>query len=108
MRHARQTLWQRLFELPDEPALPLQARLRAAVVRETLVGRLAEGTALPSSRDLAQLLTLSRNTVTAAYQQLVDESLVEKRRGRGMFVNVGARQALMKDEKQRFLDEEYR
>ena len=41
------------------------------------------------------------------YQQLVDESLVEKRRGRGMYVNVGARQALMKDEKQRFLDDEW-
>ena len=41
------------------------------------------------------------------YQQLVDEQLVEKRRGRGMYVNVGARAALMKDEKQRFLDDEW-
>jgi GntR family transcriptional regulator/MocR family aminotransferase len=93
MRHARQTLWQRLFELPDEPALPLQARLRAAVVREILGGRLAEGTALPSSRDLAQLLTLSRNTVTAAYQQLVDDGFLVARPRSGVFVAPGARQA---------------
>jgi len=45
--------------------------------------------------------------VLKGYQQLVDESLVEKRRGRGMYVNVGARQALMTDEKQRFLDDEW-
>ena len=93
MRHARQTLWQRLFELPDEPALPLQARLRAAVVREILGGRLAEGTALPSSRDLAQLLTLSRNTVTAAYQQLVDDGFLVARPRSGVFVAPGARRS---------------
>ena len=41
------------------------------------------------------------------YQQLVDEQLVEKRRGLGMFVSVGASKALMKDERQRFLEEEW-
>jgi GntR family transcriptional regulator len=46
-------------------------------------------------------------TVLKGYQQLVDEGLVEKRRGRGMYVNSGARQALMKDERQRFLETEW-
>lgn len=92
MRHVKQTLWAELFELPDRPALPLQARLREAVVREVLGGRLAEGVALPSSRDLARLMGLSRNTVTAAYQQLVDDGFLVARARSGMFVAPGARQ----------------
>ncbi len=94
MRSAKQTLWKQLFELPDEPALPLQARLRTAVVREILNGRLAEGTVLPSSRDLALLIGLSRNTVTAAYCQLVDENFLVARPRIGIFVAAGARQAV--------------
>ena len=94
MRHAKQTLWARMFELPDRPGLPLQARLREAVVREVLAGRLAEGAALPSSRDLAQLMALSRNTVTAAYQQLVDDGFLVARARSGVFVAEGARQAV--------------
>jgi GntR family transcriptional regulator len=46
-------------------------------------------------------------TVLKGYQQLVDEQLVEKRRGRGMFVSDGARKALMKDERTRFLEGEW-
>ena len=46
-------------------------------------------------------------TVLKGYQQLVDEQLVEKRRGRGMFVTEGARRALLKDERQHFLEEEW-
>jgi GntR family transcriptional regulator / MocR family aminotransferase len=94
MRHTKQTLWARMFELPDRPGLPLQARLRAAVVREILAGRLAEGAALPSSRDLAQLMSLSRNTVMAAYQQLVDDGFLVARSRSGIFVAEGARQAV--------------
>ena len=89
MRHTKQTLWARMFELPDRPGLPLQARLRAAVVREILAGRLAEGVALPSSRDLAQLMSLSRNTVMAAYQQLVDDGFLVARSRSGVFVATG-------------------
>lgn len=93
-RHPRSShpiLWDQLFRLPDQPALPLQARLRAAVVREILAGRLGAGAALPSSRDLARLLSLSRNTVTAAYQQLVDEGFLQARPRSGIYVAAGAR-----------------
>jgi GntR family transcriptional regulator / MocR family aminotransferase len=94
MRHVKQTLWARMFELPDRPGLPLQARLREAVVREILAGRLAEGAALPSSRDLAQMMALSRNTVMAAYQQLVDDGFLRARARSGIFVAEGARQTV--------------
>ena len=91
MRMARQTLWEDLFQLPESSALPLQARLRSAVVREILAGRLGSGSPLPSSRDLARLMGLSRNTVTAAYQQLVDEGYLVARARSGVFVAHGAR-----------------
>ncbi len=97
MRNTRDALWLQLFELPEQPGLPLQARLRAAVVREIQAGRLAPGTALPSSRDLAKLLGLGRNTVTAAYQQLVDDGFLNARPRSGIFVDARARDAVAED-----------
>src|SRR5262245_59722434 len=72
-----------------------------------LEGALKEGDPLPSVRNVAAEFRLNPLTVLKGYQQLVDEQLVEKRRGRGMFVSDGARKALMKDEKARFLEEEW-
>src|SRR5436309_1907741 len=83
--------WARLFELGAERALPLQARLRLAVVQAIAEGRLASGAAMPSSRELAIQLGISRNTVTAAYVQLVDEGFLEARPRSGVFVAPGAR-----------------
>ncbi|AMM26745.1 MocR-like pyridoxine biosynthesis transcription factor PdxR [Variovorax sp. PAMC 28711] len=84
-------LWAQLFALDHHTGLPLQSRLRLKVVQVILDGRLAAGAALPSSRDLAQVLGLSRNTVTAVYQQLVDEGYLESRPRSGVFVQSGAR-----------------
>lgn len=92
MRNIRDTLWARLFDLPKDSTLPLQLQLRSVVVQAILEGRLAPGAALPSSRDLASMLTLSRNTVSASYQQLVDEGFLEARPRHGMFVSRTPRQ----------------
>ena len=86
---------------------PIYRQLRDRVVAMILEGVLKEGDPLPSVRSVAAEFRLNPLTVLKGYQQLVDENLVEKRRGRGMFVNDGARRALMKDEKQRFLDDEW-
>jgi GntR family transcriptional regulator / MocR family aminotransferase len=92
MATARSSIqWATLFELPDQTALPLQGRLRLAVVRAILDERLGPGAALPSSRELAVLLGLSRNTVTSAYLQLMDEGFLEARPRSGVFVAEGAR-----------------
>ena len=72
-----------------------------------LEGVLKEGDPLPSVRTVATDYRLNPLTVLKAYQELTDEGLVEMRRGRGMFVNPGARDALLKNERQRFLDEEW-
>jgi GntR family transcriptional regulator/MocR family aminotransferase len=78
--------WETLFALPDNPALPLQQRLRLSVVQAILDRRLPAGAPLPSSRELATLLGLSRNTVTAAYTQLMDDGFLESRPRSGVFV----------------------
>jgi GntR family transcriptional regulator/MocR family aminotransferase len=91
MANPRAIQWAQLFELPDAPSLPLQARLRQAVVQAILDGRLSPGAALPSSRELATLLSLSRNTVTSAYLQLMDEGFLQARPRSGVFVAPNAR-----------------
>jgi GntR family transcriptional regulator len=86
---------------------PIYRQLRDRVVAMILEGILKEGDPLPSVRAVAAEFRLNPLTVLKGYQQLVDEQLVEKKRGRGMFVNEGARQALLKDERQYFLDTEW-
>lgn len=90
-----------------DDSLPIYRQLRDRVVAMILEGVLKEGDPLPSVRSVAAEYRLNPLTVLKGYQQLVDEQLVEKRRGRGMFVTEGARQALMKDERQRFLEDEW-
>ena len=86
---------------------PIYRQLRDRVVAMILEGVLADGDALPSVRNVAAEDRLNPLTVLKGYQELVDEGLVEKKRGRGMFVNDGARKQLMKDERQRFIDKEW-
>jgi len=86
---------------------PIYRQLRDRVVAMILEGALKEGDALPSVRSVAADFRVNPLTVLKGYQELVDEQLVEKRRGLGMFVNIGARKALMKDERQRFLEDEW-
>jgi GntR family transcriptional regulator / MocR family aminotransferase len=86
-------LWAQLFSLDAQSALPLQSRLRRRIVQVILDGRLAAGAPLPSSRQLAEVLGLSRNTVTAVYQQLIAEGYLDARPRSGVFVNAGARPA---------------
>lgn len=91
MAGSRSIQWAQLFALLDQPALPLQGRLRAAVVQAILEERLGAGAPLPSSRELAAALGLSRNTVTSAYLQLMDEGFLEARPRSGVFVARDAR-----------------
>jgi GntR family transcriptional regulator len=86
---------------------PIYRQLRDRVIAMILEGVLAEGDALPSVRTVAADYRLNPLTVLKAYQQLVDEELVEMRRGRGMYVNAGARDLLLRSERQKFLDEEW-
>jgi DNA-binding transcriptional regulator YhcF (GntR family) len=86
---------------------PIYRQLRDRVVAMILDGVLKEGDSLPSVRTVAAEYRVNPLTVLKGYQQLVDEGLVETKRGRGMFINEGARNLLMKGERQKFLDEEW-
>lgn len=86
---------------------PIYRQLRDRVVAMMLEGTLKEGEALPSVRQVATEYRINPLTVLKGYQALVDEGLVEKRRGLGMFVAPGASKALLKDERQKFLETEW-
>src|SRR4051794_8281246 len=86
---------------------PIYRQLRDRVVAMILDGVLKEGDPLPSVRTVAADYRVNPLTVLKAYQELVDEQLVEARRGLGMFVNSGARDLLLKGEREKFLKEEW-
>src|SRR5216117_538711 len=86
---------------------PIYRQLRDRVVHMILDGALKEGDPLPSVRNVAAEYSVNPLTVLKAYQELVDEELVEKRRGLGMFVEAGARDLLLKGERQKFLADEW-
>jgi GntR family transcriptional regulator len=86
---------------------PIYWQLKERTVAMILDGTLAEGEALPSVRTVASEFQLNPITVSKSYQALVDEGLVEKRRGLGMFVCTGARSQLIASERDKFLNEEW-
>ena len=86
---------------------PIYRQIRDRVVAMILDGLLQEGDPLPSVRNVATESRVNPLTVLKAYQQLEGEKLVEKRRGLGMFINVGARDLLLQGERQRFLSEQW-
>lgn len=86
---------------------PIYLQLKERMVTMILDGLLGPGDALPSVRQVAADYQLNPITVSRAYQELVDETLVEKRRGLGMYVTDGAREKLLASERERFLTEEW-
>ena len=86
---------------------PIYRQLKERVVGMMLDGLLKPGDALPSVRQVAADYQLNPITVSRAYQELVDEALVEKRRGVGMYVIDGARDKLLATERERFVREEW-
>ena len=86
---------------------PIYRQLRDRVIAMILDAEIGEGDPLPSVRTVAADYRVNPLTVLKAYQQLADEQIVEKRRGVGMFIKTGVRQQLLRDERQRFLEEEW-
>lgn len=86
---------------------PIYRQLRDRIVAMILDGALHEGDPLPSVRQVAAEYRVNPLTVLKGYQELVGEKLVEPRRGLGMFVNAGARDLLMKSERENFLSEQW-
>ena len=86
---------------------PIYLQLRDQIRTMILTGELRENEALPSVRQVAAEYQLNPITVSKAWQYLVDEQLVEKKRGRGMFVLEHAREKLLASERDKFLNKEW-
>ena len=86
---------------------PIYWQLKERTIAMILDGTLTEGAALPSVRTVASEFQLNPITVSKSYQALVEEGLVEKRRGLGMFVREGAHKNLVISERNKFLNDEW-
>ncbi len=86
---------------------PIFLQIRQRLVEMILKGQVKPGEALPSIRQAAADLAVNPLTVTKAYQSLVDQNVVEKKRGMGMYVSEGAHDALLALERDKFLTEEW-
>ncbi len=86
---------------------PIFRQLKEKVVELIIDGEVSEGEAVPSVRQVAADYQINPLTVSKAYQELVDESILEKKRGLGMFVTESAREKLLESEKRNFLDIEW-
>jgi GntR family transcriptional regulator len=95
------------MDLEWNDSQPIYRQVRDRVVALILDGALAEGDPLPSVRNVAAEYRVNPLTVLKGYQQLVDEQLVETKRGRGMFIKPGARNLLLEAERQRFVEEQW-
>ena len=95
------------MDLEWNDSQPIYRQLRDRVVDMILDGVLKEGDPLPSVRNVAAEYRVNPLTVLKGYQQLVDEQLVEKRRGLGMFIKDGARKLLLQGERKKFLREDW-
>ena len=85
---------------------PIYRQLRERIIALIIEGVFKEGDAIPSVRQVAAEYRINHLTVSKAYQELVDEGLLQKRRGLGMFIEEGAQQKLLERERSRFIENE--
>ena len=107
MRRARQGYLEQTMDREWNDSQPIYRQIRDRVVAMILDGVLGESDPLPSVRNVAAEYRVNPLTVLKGYQELVDEQLVETRRGLGMFINAGARDLLLRAERERFLNEQW-
>ena len=105
--HLSRVLLEPIVEREWNDGQPIYRQLRDLVAAMILDGVLNEGDPLPSVRQVAAEYRVNHLTVLKGYQQLVDEQLVESRRGRGMYINAGARELLLQGEREKFLTEQW-
>ena len=85
---------------------PIYRQLREKVAGLIMNGSFKEGDSVPSVRQVAAESKINHLTVSKAYQELVDEGVLEMKRGRGMFVLPGAKDKLVSQERDKFISEE--
>ena len=76
-----------MFYIDKESAVPIYEQLYSTLVDAIKTAALEPGTNLPSTRSLAESLSISRNTVNKAYYQLAAEGYIQSRPGSGFTIN---------------------
>ncbi|MBF7074269.1 GntR family transcriptional regulator [Glaciecola sp. MH2013] len=87
--------------------IPIYVQLYQQVIRRILDDHLLEGEALPSVRKVASEYQLNPVTVSKAYQMLQEEEIVEKQRGKGLFIKEGVKKVILARERINFLEKEW-
>ena len=97
-----------MFDMPDNwnDNQPIYKQLREKVARLIMDGSFKEEEAIPSVRQVSAESKINHLTVAKAYQELVDEGVLEMKRGKGMFVVKGAKDTLLAFERNKFISEE--
>ena len=90
-----------------DPDTPIYIQLYQQVVTRILDGYITEGEALPSVRKVAAQYQLNPITISKAYQMLQDEDIVEKKRGKGLFVKHGVQALILERERESFLNSQW-
>ncbi|MBU3829827.1 MAG: GntR family transcriptional regulator [Candidatus Limosilactobacillus merdavium] len=85
-----------------DESTPLYQQIASQLEEMIFTGGFDEGSQVPSTTQLSQQLHINPATVLKGMNLLVDEGLIEKHRGRGMFVRTGARQKIMEQRKESF------
>ncbi|MDG1752616.1 MAG: GntR family transcriptional regulator [Thalassotalea sp.] len=86
---------------------PIYLQLYQQVLTRILDGYIKEGEALPSVRKVASQYQINPITISKAYQMLQDEQVVEKQRGKGLFVKQGAQENMLERERESFLTQQW-
>ncbi|WDD99843.1 GntR family transcriptional regulator [Thalassomonas actiniarum] len=86
---------------------PIYIQLYQQVITRILDGYILEGEALPSVRKVAADYQVNPLTISKAYQMLQDEGIVEKQRGKGLFVKQGVLEFVLKRERETFLSQQW-
>ena len=90
-----------------DPDTPIYIQLYQQVVTRILDGYITEGEPLPSVRKVAAEYQLNPITISKAYQMLQDENIVEKQRGKGLFVKEGVQDIILIRERENFLSSQW-
>ena len=84
---------------------PLFVQIAEQLADDIVDGSLAEGTRVPSTNELAAFYRINPATAAKGINLLVDEGVLEKRRGIGMFVAAGAQEKLRATRRKQFAEQ---
>ncbi|WP_283621931.1 GntR family transcriptional regulator [Limosilactobacillus avium] len=93
------------MQLQFDESAPLYQQIAAQLEEMIFTGGFTEGSQIPSTTQLSAQLHINPATVLKGMNMLVDKGLVEKRRGRGMFVAPGAQDKIMQARKDSFYND---